>query len=409
MRTKKVSSGLTAVLAAFAVCLFMTGALAAGQTETVLYNFNAKSGGPYGPCLSLTFDASGNLYGTARNGGAGYGVPGGEIFELMPAAGGGWTTKFLFDFKNGTEGSTPNCGLVRDALGNIYGTTFSGGFEFWGTAFELSPNSDGSWTEKVLHYFGKPATDGEVPLAGLVSDPAGNLYGTTELGGANGTGAVFELAPQPDGAWTEKVLYSFGTGTDGQAPGSSLIFDSAGNLYGTTLAGGANDGGTVFELLPKSGGRWVETVLYSFAAASEPSASLIFDSAGNLYSTTIGSVFELSPAGGGTWTEKTLHTFSGSVDGFNVFSGLTFDKFGNLYGATASGGIYGGANGFGTVFKLTPEVGGNWSKTTLFNFDRKDGSVPAYGNLIFDAAGNLYGGAGGGGEYDWGAVFEITP
>jgi uncharacterized repeat protein (TIGR03803 family) len=414
MRSKRLSIAFHLVLAVSAVSALLPGTLVAAQTETVLYSFNSKNAGAYAPWLSLTFDAAGNLYGTAQFGGSAHS---GEVFELTPKAGGGWTTKFIFDFKNGTEGLIPTSGLAVDAAGNLYGTTYAGGPGNWGTAYELSPAGDGSWTEKVLHYFGR-GTDGQYPLAGMVFDSAGNLYGTTAAGGTNLTGTVFELTPQSGGAWTEKVLYHFGPGssTDGQGPQASLIFDSTGNLYGTTVHGGANSGGTAFKLSPQSGGGWAETVLYSFSYYSEPASSLIFDSAGNLYGTTgeggatgFGSAFELSPQTGGTWTEKILHSFSNGKDGFNVFAGLTFDKSGNLYGSTMSGGAYGGLNGYGTVFKLTPEAGGNWSKSTLFSFDGTDGSGPAGGALIFDASGNLYGGGFSGGAYRSGVVFEITP
>jgi uncharacterized repeat protein (TIGR03803 family) len=412
MRSKRLSIVFRLVLM---VCAVTAATFVAAQTETVLANFDSKNEGAYDPWLSLAFDTSGNLYGTAQFGGSAHD---GEVFELTPKAGGGWTTKFIFDFKNGTEGLIPTSGLVLDAAGNIYGTTFSGGFEYLGTAYELSPNSDGSWTEKVLHYFGKTPNDGQSPAAGMVLDSAGNLYGTTEVGGTNKTGTVFELSPQANGTWTEKVLYSFGPGggPDGANPQSGLVFDSAGNLYGVTERGGTNNGGVVFKLSPQTGGGWTESVLYSFSYYSEPSASLIFDSKGNLYGTTgeggatgFGSAFELSPQADGTWTEKILHSFSNGTDGFNVFAGLTFDKSGNLYGASMSGGAYCGLNGCGTVFKLTPKANGTWSKSTVFSFDGTDGSAPSWGNLIFDSAGNLYGGAAGGGAYRGGVVFEITP
>jgi uncharacterized repeat protein (TIGR03803 family) len=414
MRIRKLSIGMTAVLAAITASLFMTGTLAAAQTETVLYSFNSKNEGAYLPCLGLAFDTSGNLYGATQSGGSAHA---GEIFELTPSAGGGWTTKFIFNFKSAANGLNPNCGLVLDSAGNLYGTTYAGGPFGWGVAYELSPNGDGSWTQKVLHYFGKIVNDGQFPLAGMVFDSGGNLYGTTQAGGANRAGTVFELTPQSDGSWTEKVLYNFAvSNTDGNGPQASLIFDSTGNLYGTTVHGGANSGGTAFKLSPQSGGGWAETVLYSFTYYSEPAASLIFDSKGNLYGTTgeggatgFGSAFELSPSAGGTWTEKILHSFSNGQDGFNVFAGMVFDKSGNLYGATMSGGAFGGLNGYGTVFKLTLEPNGTWIKSTLFSFDGTDGSGPAFGNLIFDAAGNLYGGAASGGTYRGGVVFEITP
>jgi len=297
--------------------------------------------------------------------------------------------------------------------------------------------------EKVLHSFGH-GTDGQYPYAGLISDAAGNLYGTTVSGGTYGDGMVFELSPAEGGGWTEQVLYSFCAQTncpDGDSPYASLIFDDAGNLYGTTAGGGnytaycpTSGCGTVFKLSPAEGG-WTETVLYSFGANGQydgawPEAGLIFDSAGNLYGTTVlggtgsacggpyacGTVFELTPTAGGGWTEQVLHSFGNGTDGQYAYSGLIFDASGNLYGTTSTGGT----DGNGTVFELTPTAGGGWTGTVLYSFCSQigcaDGSGPTAG-LIFDAAGNLYGTTIYGGTYiscynDYngcGTVFELTP
>src|ERR1039458_6939697 len=180
-------------------------------------------------------------------------------------------------------------------------------------------------------------------------------------------GTVFELTPQAGGGWTETVIHSFGSGTDGAGPWAGLIFDAAGNLYSTTKGGGTYNGGTVFELTPQAGGGWTEQVLHSFqggADGAQPYAGLIFDAAGNLYGTTYfggaygyyGTVFDLTPAAGGTWTEKVLYNFSGFPDGINPVGGLIFDGTGNLYGTTYLGGTY----GKGTLFELTPAGGGTW-------------------------------------------------
>jgi uncharacterized repeat protein (TIGR03803 family) len=233
------------------------------------------------------------------------------------------------------------------------------------TVFELTPTAGGGWTEKVLHSFTLNTGDGVGPQAGLVIDAAGNLYGTTVGGGAFDRGSVFELTPGAGGTWTETVLYSFGGGV----PQGSLILDAAGNLYGTTYVGGVyGNGGTVFELRPKAGGGWTKKVLHSFNPNNgkdghNPVAGLIFDTAGNLYGTTYGggahctgcgTVFELTRTAGGGWKEKILHSFShNSNDGFDPVAGLILDAAGNLYGTTA----YGGANSYtcdysscGTVF-----------------------------------------------------------
>jgi uncharacterized repeat protein (TIGR03803 family) len=237
--------------------------------------------------------------------------------------------------------------------------------------------------------------------------------------------------PQAGGFWTEKVLHNFSnTGPDGAEPVAGVIFDSAGNLYGTTLYGGVNRThggyvGVVFELTP-SGGGWIEKILYSFAQskydAAGPWGSLIFDSAGNLYGTTTsggryfgdGTVFELSPQAGGSWTETILHSFSDAErDGYHPYCNLIFDSAGNLYGTTSQGGAYGQGSGFvgGTVFELTPGSGGNWTERILHSFgNESDGSEPLAG-LIFDAAGNLYGTTefgGGGVGLGTGIAFEIS-
>jgi uncharacterized repeat protein (TIGR03803 family) len=266
------------------------------------------------------------------------------------------------------------------------------------------------------------------------------LYGTTYYGGASGTGCggsgcgtVFQLAPGTNGKWTEKVLHSFkANGKDGYNPDASLIFDAAGNLYGTTNAGGASDYGTVFELVPGRNGTWTETVLYSFGQGKDgtgPTAGLIFDTAGNLYGTTsaggtgqcqdyngniigCGTVFQLTPGTNGKWKEKVLHNFNyNGTDGNVPQAGLTFDLTGNLYGTTQ----FGGANGYGSVFQLTPGPNGRWRAKVLhsFNANGKDGYNP-YASLIFDVAGNLYGttvygGGSGGCGTACGTVFEIMP
>jgi uncharacterized repeat protein (TIGR03803 family) len=234
----------------------------------------------------------------------------------MPKAGGGWTEKILHNFNsNVNDGREPYAGLIFDKARNLYGTTFNGGAYGNGTVFKLKPNADGSWTESVLHSFNSNGTDGTNSYAGLIFDKARNLYGTTFNGGAYGNGTVFKLKPNADGSWTESVLHSFNpNGTDGTNPHAGLIFDTSGNLYGTTVVA-APEYGAVFELMPKAGGRWTEKVLHTFNQkdGAEPYAGLVFDGSGNLYGTTYqggadgaGTVFELTPTAGGSWTE-TMH------------------------------------------------------------------------------------------------------
>ncbi len=407
-------------------------------------------------------DAAGNLYGTTSSGGT-YGA--GTVFMLTPnAAKTTWTETVLYSFcaqSACTDGGTPYAGLIMDVAGNLYGTTSSGGAYVdvatgagagGGTVFELTPNAAKTkWTETVLYSFcaQSACTDGQLPVAGLIIDAMGNLYGTTQGGGNGeyiGTGTVFMLTPNAaKTTWTETVLYVFTGASDGEGPHASVIMDVAGNLYGTTEAGG-NGGGTVFELTPNAAKTtWTETTLYSFVHCAQsscpdgdtPYAGLIMDASGNLYGTTFkgganvavfafgstaGTVFELTPnAAKTTWTETVLYSFcaSGCTDGANPYAGLIMDGSGNLYGTT----LFGGANvatseGAGTVFMLTPNAAKTkWTETVLYSFCAQgplsgctDGNSP-FAGLFMDGSGNLYGTTYGGGDRiggGEGTVFEIT-
>ena len=331
-------------------------------TEKVLHTFQPKYGA--GPKAGLIMDSAGNLYGTTYDGGA---HQYGTVFELTPNNG-EWTFKVLHGFiDNGKDGLDPAAGLIFGAAGNLYGTTAGGGAHGGGTVFELIADH-GTWTEKVLYSFcsQNSCKDGEFPYAGLVFDASGNLYGTTYDGGTHGFGTAFELAAN-NGKWTEKVLHNFThNGNDGYNPLASLILDTAGNLYGTTFYGGADSScnnftgcGTVFELISNNG-KWTEKLLHSFHGRGDgafPRAGLIFDTAGNLYGTAegggltddgYGTVFELVPDSG-QWTENVLYTFSGKGGGEGPDAGLIFDTTGNLYGTTSGGG-----DDYGTVFEVTP-------------------------------------------------------
>jgi uncharacterized repeat protein (TIGR03803 family) len=297
------------------------------------------------PYSGLTRDKAGNLYGTTLYGGTQGGF--GTVFKLYP----GGKESILHSFAGTPDGEDPRSVLVRDATGNLYGTTQYGGTNGgYGTVFEL--DAKGKLT--LLHSFaGTP--DGEDPYAGLLRDKAGNLYGTTMFGGTGGGfGTVFKLDAK--GKLTQ--LHSFSGTPDGVNPLAGLLRDGAGNLYGTTEYGGTNGGyGTVFKVNPKG----KLTLLHSFAGTPDgqnPYSRLIRDSAGNLYGTTFyggtsgyGSVFKLDPAGKLT----ILHSFNSSPDGAHPIAGLILDKAGNLYGTTSDGGdLNCGFSGCGTVFKLTP-------------------------------------------------------
>lgn len=325
---------------------------------------------------------------------------------------------FCYDGLNCFTAAYPYAGLIFDSDGNLYGTTTNGGFYDEGAAFELSPGTDGKWTEKVLHSFGN-GKDGYSPFAGLVFDSSGNLYGTTGTRfNGKSSGTVFELSLNSNGKWTERVLHNFVNGKDGMFPDANLVFDKAGNLYGTTSQGGRYDlFGTVFELSPSLDGKWTEQILHSFnnngKDGYQPLAGLIVDASGNLYGETsqggsgigcsCGTVFELSPGKNGVWNEKVLHSFtSNGKDGFYPYTGLTFDGGGNLYGTTYQGGTHSN----GTVFELSPGTRGRWTERVLHSFDGNDGANPKAG-LILDAGGNLYGTTQYGGTYSDGTVFEL--
>ena len=310
------------------------------------------------PAAPVVFGPDGALYGTTLYGGA---HDAGTVFRLTPPARPcqrivcPWTKTVLYSFANGDDGARPFLGpLVFDAAGNIYGTTLGRAScrIACGNVFKLT-HSGGTWTESVLYTF----DDGSDPQSGVIFDNAGNLYGTTNDGGANFVGSVYELSPSGSG-WTRQNIYSFSFSgdQDGQHPFGGLTFDSQGNLYGTTTVKGPQGGGTAFELIP-SAGNWTFILLHAFTGTRGPVAPLTLDAAGNVYGTSAktnedGEVFKLSPSGGG-WTYTILHDFSGS-DGKQPLSNVSIDTQGNLYGTTILGGITNCFQGCGVVWEITP-------------------------------------------------------
>jgi len=407
---------LPAAVIAFAVVAALAGVVAQSahaQTYSVLHTFTGGLDGEI-PEAGVTLDRAGNLYGTASYGGnTGYGT----VFKLAHK-GSGWTFSPLYNFAGGNDGATPLARVIFGSNGTLYGTTSDQAMEqgTFGTVFNLRPPASACksvlcpWSETVLHRFTANGNDGITPGYGdVVFDKAGNLYGTTINGGTNDRGIVYELTPS-GGSWTESILFNFGSGL-GVYPYNGVIFDNAGNLYGTTYEDedGPTVYGTVYQLTP-SGSGWTENILHSFQEASDgayPFGGVIFDQVGNLYGTTAyagpsgaGTVFQLTPSNG-TWTLTVLHSFAGS-DG--PFGGLTMDAAGNLYGMTYADG----ANNFGSVFKLTPS-GGGWTYTDLYDFTGKDDGGYPFGTVAFDANGNLYGTASAFGKNGYGVVWEITP
>jgi len=408
------------------------------QHYKVLHSFSGTPNDASYVISSLVFDRKGNLYGTSANGGNGYGPEGqgnGTVFELSPNGDGTWSESVIYNFCTGFNGVTcldgdaAWAGVVPDAEGNLYGTTYEGGSGCTafgcggGVVFELSPpqQQGGAWTEMVLHNFCslRNCLDGNTPIGLLIFDGQGNLYGTTAGGGSGhfprgGGGTVFKLAPGSQG-WTESVLYSFcsvGQGKicpDGDAPYlSGVVFDSVGNLYGTTENGGStkNEGtGVVYKLSPTSKG-WHEVVLLAFPAPNMftglPSGGLALDPLANIYGTfqlPNGGVYRLNP----NTKQKSLFLFDGS-DGQQPIGGVTLDvKNGILYGTTA-----GGSTGGSGIYKIDP----SGKETMLYQFCSQpgcvDGDVP-WATMIMDKDGNLYGTTEFGGEFNNGVVFEYTP
>lgn len=390
LRTARAALALVVVLVSGVVTIQSVQA----QTFKVLYNFtgSADGGSPYG---SLVRDTAGNLYGTTEADGA---AGAGTVFKVNK----GGTYTVLYRFKGGPDGANPYVGVIRDAAGNLYGTTANGGASGLGTVFKLTKTGK----ETVLYSFAG-GSDGCYPYGGLLRDAAGNLYGTTEVCGASGVGTVFKLT----NTGKETVLHSFAGGSsDGEFPSfTSLLMDTSGNLYGVAEQGGTDNLGVVYKL-SKSGKL---KVLYSFAGGTSDGCDVFgtpfMDAEGNLYGTAnacgsahVGIVWKVSQKG----KETVLHNFTaGSSDGAEPIAGVIMDANGNLYGDTYQGGS---AN-LGTVYKLNK----TGKVTLLHTFTGPDGDYP-YSGVIRDSAGNLYGTTlhGGSGQQcqnGCGTVWKLQP
>ena len=357
--------------------------------ETVLYSFTGNGGA--NPFAGVIRDSSGNLYGTTYGGGtAGHGV----VYKLDAAS----NETVLYSFTGGVDGGSPFAGVIRDSAGNLYGTTSSGGTAGYGVVYKV----DAVGNETVLHSFAG-GTDGAYTYVGVTRDLAGNLYGTTQSGGTGGIGVVYKL----DATGKETVLRSFTVSRDGRYPSAGVVRGSVGKLYGTTGSGGTGGGGIVYEL--DATGK--ETVLYSFTGGADggsPDAGVIGDSAGNLFGTTsaggitavpcgsypyrggCGVVYKLDAAGHAT----VLYSFTGGADGGQPQGGVIRDSAGNLYGTTYYGGIYND----GVVYK----VDATGHETVLHSFRGASDGCGPMGGVIRDSAGNLYGTASACGNYPFG-------
>jgi uncharacterized repeat protein (TIGR03803 family) len=433
------------------------------QTETVLYSFTGSSDGSV-PNAGLVADSAGNYYGTAFSGGsfvgAGCAFDGcGVVYRLSPNGSGGWTQTVLYTFTGGTDGGDPGGTLAIDSHGNLYGTTIFGGVNGatctseppgCGVVFELSPSSSVPWTETVLYSF-LGGNDGFVSESPITLDSAGNLYGTTSLGGpvkacnnGYGCGEVFKLTPNGTGGWTYSVVHFFTNGKDGGRPQSGVVVDSAGDIFTTTEQGGGSTAcgssgcGTLVEFVPH-GSAYTIRLLYAFPGGrggSSPVGGLMLDSSGNVYGTAEGGgdllgpckssggcglVFKETRGSAGGFRASVLYTFTGHADGSIPISALIMDPTGNLYGTTFGSPTGVGDCGFpcGEIYKLAPNGVGAWTQSVYYAFlGGSTGGILNPGNgLIMDASGNIFGTTSGDGVTNGnddcgngcGIAYEIAP
>jgi uncharacterized repeat protein (TIGR03803 family) len=334
---------------------------------------------------------------------------------MAPSASAG--TKIIYSFGGGPDGEYLDSDLVMDAFGNIYGTSVQGGDFGSGTVWRLSPSST-AWQHTVLYSFTGGADGGE-PYKGVTLDRQGNLYGTTVTGGTGngcegGCGVVYKLSKSGN-SWKQRVIYAFNGGDDGSGPGSGVTFDAFGNLYGMTPTGGAYGLGVIYQLKANST-NWTFSVIHPFTGGDDGSGGsagrMVFDKSGNLYGVTTtggasgnGVVFELTPAQGGKWNLQTLYSFKGTPDAGFPYGGVLFDASGNLYGTT----YYGGANGLGAVYELVFQHG-TWSEEVLYSFAGGSDGSSSISNLVMDKAGNLFGTTSeGGANCSCGVIFKVAP
>ncbi len=387
-------------LAVLSALLLFAARPAHAQTETVLYNFTGNPDGA-NPGSSLTY-YNGNFYGTTYSGGLGSGT----VFELASNGSGGWNESVLYNFctaTNCTDGENPTyANVIFDGNGNMYGTTYGGGANGYGVVFELSLVGE-TWTETVLHSFANNP-DGANPVNGLIMDGSGNLYGVTYSGGVVGNGTIFELSLS-GGVWTEQVLYDISSTYAG------LTINGAGVIFGAEY-------GAIFKLTPNGSGGYKFNKIYNFAAAraakvgENPNGTLVLDTAGNLYGTTVkggtdgyGTVFKLTPptVKGALWTETILSHFGTATE--YPQGGVVLDSSGNIYGATTAGG----KDQDGAVYELVAPTGSatTYKQKVLFTFTGEDGNEPF--DTLTLVGGYLYGTTYLGGVDGDGTVFEVNP
>jgi uncharacterized repeat protein (TIGR03803 family) len=374
------------------------------SSERVLYSFTGGNDGG-NAATALVLDAQNNLYGTTVVGG---GAGCGTVFKLS-RSGERWRENVLFPFDCYFEGKNPHGGVTFDPQGNLAGTTVAGGSggsgctgDGCGVAYKLTASG-----ENILHNFAG-GNDGFGPGGAVVFDTAGNAYGMTPDGGVYSEGTIYKISS----AGHERVIYAFTGGDDGGVGSLGSLLLKGHNLYGVTEIGGMYGAGTAFKL-SHNGKGWKFTTLYEFKGmpdAGSPYGGLIADASGNLYGTTyyggangLGSVFELSPSGHGKYRERVLYSFKGGSDGSLTTTTLAFGKAGELYGTTSGGG---GSCDCGTIFKVNAKTG---KEKVLHSFGSGNDGAYSYYGLTPDGNGNFYGTTVAGGNYGQGTVFKFTP
>src|SRR5215216_5698064 len=385
-------------------------AAGAGGTVNVIYSFAGDEDGEYAD-TDLEADRAGNIYGTTVLGGD---FGGGTVFQLSPTAT-GWVHTVLYGFTGGVDGGEPYKGVTLDRAGNLYGTAVTGGSGSCeggcGVAYKLT-KCGGTWTQTVIHAF-TGGDDGSGPGARVTVDRSGNVYGMTPTGGANGLGTIYKVHPHR-GTWIFQVIHTFTGGSDGSSGSAGRMILSHGRLYGAATTGGNYGSGVVFELTPTSVGEWNFRTLYSFHGqpdGSFPYGALLRAASGGFYGTTyyggqngIGAVYELSPRLVGEWDERVIYSFQDGSDGNSPISNLVVGSGGILFGTTSEGG-----SGSGTMFKLAPAGGGMWNESVVHPFaGAPDGAFP-YNGMVAGPAGHFYGATVHGGDDDEGSIYEFTP
>jgi len=405
MKSPTFSISALAVTAAFVLSV----ASAAAVTTDVILSFEEHEG-EYAD-TDLETDSAGNIYGTTVLGGD---FGSGTVFQLSPTPN-GWVHTVLYSFTGGADGGEPYKGVTIDREGNLYGTAVTGGSGSCeggcGVAYKLT-NSGGNWTQTVIHAF-TGGDDGSGPGARLTVDRGGNIYGMAPTGGANGLGTIYKIS-QAGAAWTFKVIHTFTGGDDGATGSAGRMVLRRARLYGAATTGGAHGSGVIFELSPRAVGEWDFRAIYAFKGqpdGSFPYGALLFAGSGKIYGTTyyggtsgIGAVYELSPRRNGEWNENVIYSFQEGSDGNSPISNLVFDPAGNLYGTTSEGGL-----GSGTIFKLSPIGGGQWTETVVHPFQGPPDGAFAYNGMVVDRLGNFYGATVHGGKNDDGSVYKFTP